>query len=111
MKLLSAPFIKLSNAVNSSNAAISCIVSRVLKLSLVLTYAMLRRGFFSSAPASADDMAKEAQKTAGNPYAPTSSAGGTPTDNKADEGMGSLSEAAQHAGLQKMPAFESHRCF
>ena len=33
----------------------------------------------------ADSKAQEAQKTAGNPYAPTSSAGGTPTDNKADE--------------------------
>ena len=44
------------------------------------------RGFFTSATAGGDDKAKEAQKTAGNPYAPTSSAGGTPTDNKDDEG-------------------------
>jgi len=44
-----------------------------------------RRGFFSSASVSAQDKAKEAQETAGNPFAPTSSAGGTPTDNKTDE--------------------------
>ncbi len=44
------------------------------------------RGFLTSATAGGDDKAKEAQKTAGNPYAPTSSAGGTPTDNKHDEG-------------------------
>ena len=44
------------------------------------------RGFFSSAaPLAADGMAEEAQKKAGNPYAPTDSAGGTPTDNQADE--------------------------
>ena len=62
---------------------------------------MLHRGFFSSAPAGTDDMAKEAQKTAGNPYAPTSSAGGTPTDNKADEG-----EASQ-LKLHSMPDYKS----
>ncbi len=44
------------------------------------------RGFLTSATAGGDDRAKEAQKTAGNPYAPTSSAGGTPTDSKHDEG-------------------------
>ncbi|DBA97215.1 TPA: hypothetical protein ACH3X1_014966 [Trebouxia sp. C0004] len=49
-------------------------------------YTTWARGFFTSATVGADDKAKEAQKTAGNPYAPTSSAGGTPTDNKDDEG-------------------------
>ena len=43
------------------------------------------RGFFSSASAS-KDLAKEGQEKAGNPYAPTDSAGGTPTDNKEGEG-------------------------
>ena len=42
------------------------------------------RSFYAFA-SNADPKAQEAQKTAGNPYAPTSSAGGTPTDNKADE--------------------------
>ncbi len=48
------------------------------------------RGFFTSATVGGDDKAKEAQKTAGNPYAPTSSAGGTPSDNKDDEGQSYL---------------------
>ncbi len=52
------------------------------------------RGFFTSAIARGDGKAKEAQKTAGNPYAPTSSAGGTPTDNKYDEGY--TPELLQH---------------
>ena len=50
-------------------------------------YACCCRGFFSSAAPLAGSKAKEAQKKAGNPYAPTDSAGGTPTDNQADESM------------------------
>lgn len=54
------------------------------------------RGFFSSASAS-KDLAKEGQEKAGNPYAPTDSAGGTPTDNK--EGEGNLPEEAKEAQM------------
>lgn len=42
----------------------------------------LRRGFFSSARL--NSLSDEAQKKAGNPYAPTDSAGGTPADNAED---------------------------
>ena len=54
------------------------------------------RGFYSSAALLADSMAEKAQKKAGNPYAPTDSAGGTPTDNQADESMALPSSQVLH---------------
>lgn len=71
-------------------------------------YTTWARGFFTSATAGGDDKAKEAQKTAGNPYAPTSSAGGTPTDNKDDEGkMPEEAKEVQMSGQQQGPQARS----
>ncbi|KAL0054666.1 hypothetical protein WJX82_000732 [Trebouxia sp. C0006] len=71
-------------------------------------YTTWARGFLTSATAGGDDKAKEAQKTAGNPYAPTSSAGGTPTDNKDDEGkMPEEAKEVQMSGQQQGPQARS----
>lgn len=58
------------------------------------------RGFLSSATARAGN--EEGQKKSGNPFAPTSSAGGTPTDNEKDEDdLPNEAKQVQMSGKQK----------
>ncbi|KAL3133022.1 hypothetical protein ABBQ38_006931 [Trebouxia sp. C0009 RCD-2024] len=57
------------------------------------------RGFFTSSASLANDLAQEAQKKAGNPYAPTESAGGTPTDN--DKDASKLPEEAKEVQISE----------
>ena len=53
-------------------------------------------------------MAEKAQKKAGNPYAPTDSAGGTPTDNQADESMALPPSPVLHYHSALLPPMALH---